>query len=266
MKPLEGKIALVTGASHPKGIGCAIATKLASLGATLVITDLEHTRDQLTAAAAEMKASGTTVAIQIVDVTSPDEVNKSISAVIEQFGRIDILVNNAGVGGGNGEFLKSTQGDFDLAYRVNVAGVAIMCKAIIPYMLKQGSGAIVNVASLCGLGAIPDIPASYTASKFAAVGLTKAIALEYAAQGIRCNAVCPGVVNTDMRDRLMEHMAEQYNITPEEAERRENETIAIGRGAEASEVADVVAYLAGSAAGYITGVAMPVGGGLAPGL
>ena len=227
---------------------------------------LEHTRDALEASAAEMKASGTTVMTQIVDVTSAEAAVQCVSDIIDSFGRLDILVNNAGVGGGEGEFLKAKKEDFDLAYQVNVGGVANLCQAAIPPMLKQGAGAIVNVASLCGVGAIPDIPASYTASKFAAIGLTKAIALEYASRGIRCNAVCPGVVNTDMRDRLMERLAEQYEITPEEAERRENETIAIGRGAEASEVADAVAYLVGPAATYLTGVALPVAGGLAPGL
>ena len=266
MKPLKDQVALVTGASHPKGIGSAIARKLASLGATLVITDLEHTRDQLNAVAGEMEAAGTTVMTQIVDVTSADAVDQCVGDVIDRFGRIDILVNNAGVGGGEGEFLKARKESFDLAYAVNVGGVVNMCQAALPQMLKQGSGAIVNVASLCGVGAIPDIPASYTASKFAAVGLTKAIALEYAASDIRCNAVCPGVVNTGMRDQLMARLAQQYDITPEEAEQRENETIAIGRGAEASEVADAVAYLVGPAATYLTGVALPVAGGLAPGL
>ena len=266
MKPLQDQVALVTGASHPKGIGSAIARKLASEGATLVITDLAHTQEQMTSVAAEMESNGTTVMTQVVDVTSPEAVGQCISEVIERFGRIDILINNAGVGGGEGEFLKARKQDFDLAYQVNVGGVANLCQAALPHMLKQGNGAIVNVASLCGVGAIPDIPASYTASKFAAVGLTKAIALEYAASGIRCNAVCPGVVNTDMRDQLMKRLAEQYDITAEEAERREDETIAIGRGAEAAEVADAVAYLVGPAATYLTGVALPVAGGMAPGL
>jgi 3-oxoacyl-[acyl-carrier protein] reductase len=266
MRPLEDQVALVTGASHPRGIGSAIARKLASQGATLVITDLAHTLEQLSAVAAELESTGSTVMTKVVDVTSPEAVGQCVGDVIDRFGRLDILVNNAGVGGGEGEFLKVRKQDFDLAYQVNVVGVANLCQAALPYMLKQGSGTIVNVASLCGLGAIPDIPVSYTASKFAAVGLTKAIALEYAASGIRCNAVCPGVVNTDMRDQLMQRLAEQYEITPDEAERREDETIAIGRGAEASEVADAVAYLAGPAATYLTGVALPVAGGMAPGL
>ncbi|MGI9295952.1 MAG: SDR family NAD(P)-dependent oxidoreductase, partial [Pseudomonadales bacterium] len=132
--------------------------------------------------------------------------------------------------------------------------------------LKQESGVIVNIASLCGLGAIVDIPASYTASKFAAVGLTKAISLAYADKGIRCNAVCPGVVNTQMRDQLLERLAEHYDVSIEEAERMENETIAMKRGAEPEEVADAVAYLAGPCAKYVTGVALPVAGGMAAGL
>ena len=228
MKPLEDKVALVTGASHPKGIGSAIARKLASLGATVVITDLEHTREQLSGVAEEMTATGATVMTQIVDVTSSEAVGQCVNDVIDRFGHLDILVNNAGVGGGEAAFLQSKNEDFELAYKVNVGGVANLCRAALPHMLEQGSGAIVNVASLCGVGAIPDIPASYTASKFATIGLTKAISLEYATRGIRCNAVCPGVVNTNMRDQLMERQAAQYQITPEEAERREDETIAIG--------------------------------------
>ena len=133
-------------------------------------------------------------------------------------------------------------------------------------MLVQNGGAIVNIASLCGLGAIEEIPAPYTASKFAAIGLTKAIALQYAEQNIRCNAVCPGVVNTQMRDQLLERMAEDHNITVVEAEQLENNSIAMKRGAEPEEVASVVAFLTSPAAQYITGVAVPVAGGLAAGL
>lgn len=266
MKPLENHVAVVTGAGHPKGIGSAIARKLALLGATIVVTDLEHTNGYLNALAAELEGNGVKVRVQVLDVTSSTAVGQCISEVINQFGRMDILVNNAGVGGGDSEFLKSKPEDFDLAYAVNVMGLVNMCQQAIPHMLKQKSGTIINIASLCGIGAIPEIPASYTASKFAAVGLTKAIALEYAPNGVRCNAVCPGVVNTDMRDKLLDRTAQQYSITTEEAEQRENITIAIGRGAEPSEIADVVAYLASPAATYLTGLAIPVAGGLAPGL
>lgn len=266
MKILEGKVAIVTGAGHPKGIGCAIARKLAADGAHVVLTDLERISQLLQLSAQNITTSQNTVTTRTLDVSSSEQASLCVASVMEEFGRLDILVNNAGVGGGSAEFLESDMTDFDLAYRVNVGGIVNLCQAAIPVMLEQESGSIVNISSLCGMGAIPDIPASYTASKFAAVGLSKAIALEYADRGLRCNAVCPGVVNTDMRTQLLDRMAEQYNISPEEAERQENETIAIGRGAEAHEIAEAVAYLVGPAASYVTGLAMPVAGGLAPGL
>ena len=108
----------------------------------------------------------------------------------------------------------------------------------------KGQGAIINIASLCGLGAIPEIPVSYTASKFAVVGLTKGIALEYAGKGIRCNAICPGAINTDMRTHLFERVAEEQNISTEEARAAEDAMIAMGRGGEPSEVARAVVFLA----------------------
>jgi NAD(P)-dependent dehydrogenase (short-subunit alcohol dehydrogenase family) len=140
------------------------------------------------------------------------------------------------------------------------------CRAVLPHMQDNRRGAIINIASLCGLGAIPEIPVSYTASKFAVIGFTKAIALEYAPFGIRVNAVCPGAINTDMRTQLFDRIAEEQGISPSEAQAAEDATIAMGRGGEAAEVARAVAFLASENATYITGTAIPVAGGMAPGL
>jgi len=140
------------------------------------------------------------------------------------------------------------------------------CRAVLPHMQDNRRGAIVNIASLCGLGAIPEIPASYTASKFAVIGFTKAIALEYAPFGIRVNAICPGAINTDMRTQLFDRIAEEQGISSSEAQAAEDATIAMGRGGEAAEVARTVAFLVSDDATYITGTAIPVAGGMAPGL
>ena len=266
MKGLSGKVVLVTGAGHPKGIGYAISSKLCALGATVVLTDIAAADAKLQAAVTALKSADGEAVGMTLDVTEPSAITTVLARINEQVGVIDVLINNAGVGGGSGEFLRMTSDHLELAYRVNVGGIVNMCQAVIPQMLKNGGGSIVNIASLCGLGAIEGIPASYTVSKFAAVGLTKAIALEFTTQGIRCNAVCPGVVNTDMRDKLLDRISSEGGITRDEAERLEDDTIAIGRGAEPSEIAEAVAYLVSDASSYVTGVALPVAGGLSAGL
>ena len=140
MATLEGKVALVTGASHPKGIGCAIAKKLAELGASVIVTDLEQTRDQLETVAAEIEATGGGAMALAVDVTSEDQAAHCVIQIMEKYGRLDILVNNAGLGGGSSQFLEMRKQDLDLAYRVNVGGIVTMCQASIPQMLEQGGG------------------------------------------------------------------------------------------------------------------------------
>lgn len=266
MQPLLNKTAIVTGAGQTKGIGRAIALKLAEQGANLVITDLPTATVGLNELKDELEALGVWGLAIAVDVTRPQQVADCMAQTLERFGSIDILVNNAGIGGGSSNFLELSANDFERAYQINLLGAVHCSQAAIPAMCEQGGGAIINTASLCGLGAIPSIPVSYTASKFALVGLTKAIALEFAENNIRCNAVCPGAINTQMRDRLFERIAEEEGISPDQARQNEDATIAIGRGAEPEEVADAVAYLAGPAASYITGVALPVAGGMAPGV
>ena len=263
---MKGKVAIVTGAGHPMGIGCAIAKKLASLGVAVVLTDITSCEASLRASREVLEAKGATAMDLIMDITRPAEVKRVVTTVVERLGGIDILVNNAGIGGGSSQLLDIKPEAFEKTLEVNLMGTFHCCQAVVPQMLKAGGGAIVNVASLCGLGAIPEIPMPYTASKFAVVGLTKALALEFADRNIRCNAVCPGAVNTFMRDQLFERIAGEQGITVEEARNLEDETIALGRGGEPEEIAATVAYLAGAGASYITGVALPVAGGMAPGL
>jgi len=244
---LNNLVAIVTGAGHPQGIGAAIAIALRDAGATVITTDISGGDMQ-------------------VDVTDRAQIESCVSDVVSAQGRIDILVNNAGVGVGSGAFLEQSEKDFALSFDVNVRGMMLFSQAVIPHMQSAGGGSIVNVASLSGLKAIPSIPPVYTASKFAAVGMTKAIAQEFGADNIRCNAVCPGSVDTQMRATAMELLARQEGISVEQAEEAENATIAMGRPADPAEVASLVSYLCSPAAAYLTGAALPVDGGMALGL
>jgi 3-oxoacyl-[acyl-carrier protein] reductase len=244
---MQGKVAIVTGAGHPQGIGAAIASRLSDDGVTVLTTDI-HGGDEH------------------VDVTDREQINACVETVIDRHGRIDILVNNAGVGVGSSQFLEQTAADFDLTFGVNVRGMMQFSQAVIPHMQKVNEGVIVNVASLCGLRNIPPTPPCYTASKFAAIGMSKAIAQEFGPDNIRCNAVCPGSVDTQMRAVAMDLIAKQEGITMVEAEDAENATISLGRPAAPAEIAAVVAFLCSPAATYLTGAAIPVDGGMNFGL
>jgi 3-oxoacyl-[acyl-carrier protein] reductase len=258
MKLLENKIAIVTGAAHPKGIGRAIAVEFVRQGAKVVISDLENTTgfdsvDEI--------GKGC-----VCDVTKRSEVDELIESVLNTHGRVDILINNAGVGVGSYDFLELDENDWRLSLNVNLLGVASMCQAVIPSMQKNGGGAIINIASLAGLGAIDGIPACYAASKFAVIGLTKQIATQFAKDNIRCNALCPGSVVTQMHEQTLALLAEEHGCSLEEAQSMEDANIPLGRSAAPQEIAEVAVFLASGMAGYVTGTAIPVAGGMSPGI
>jgi NAD(P)-dependent dehydrogenase (short-subunit alcohol dehydrogenase family) len=230
---LADRVALVTGAAHPEGIGRAICAALAEAGATVVGVDL---------AGAEGLAE---IGGLACDVTDMDQVNTLVDKVLTNHGAIDVLVNNAGVGVGSADFLQITDEDWDLSLAVNLKGVANLCRAVIPNMLGRG-GSIINVASLAGTGAMQSIPACYTASKFAAVGLTKVV--------------------TQMHQQSLALLAETNGISIEEAQALEDSHIPLGRSAQPREVGQAAVFLASDMGSYVTGVALPVAGGMAPGL
>lgn len=257
----SGKVALITGAAHPKGMGYATAKRLLSGGATVIITDLDG--DALKVAEDSL---GDNAHAMKLDVTDASAIETTIFHIIGRFSKIDILFNNAGVGVGSVTFTDTVQKDWDLSLAVNVKGVADLCQTVLPHMTKAGSGCIINNTSLCGIGALPGIPATYTTSKFAAVGLTKALALEFGSQGIRINAICPGSIKTQMYDGAIGGLAEAEGISFEDAEKLETESIAMKRAGEPEEVAELVAFLASDKASYINGAAIPASGGMIPGL
>ncbi len=278
MRPLEGRVAIVTGAGRPKGIGRATALRLAAQGANVVVTDLcrKYEGDlafyavgddfaRLEQVVGEISACGARGLACKVDVTQRNEIAACVDDTIGRFGRIDILFNNAGTAVGVGPFLAMTQQQWDLSLSVNVTGMFHFCQLVIPKMIETGGGVIVNTSSTAGLGA-GELMCGYHTSKFAVVGFTKAIAAEFGQFGIRCNAICPGMVDTDLGDSEYEFISQMEGVTVEEARRRAAEKIALRRQCGPEEVADVVAYLCSPAAGYLTGVALPIAGGMAVGI
>lgn len=265
-RKLEGRVALVTGASHPRGIGAAVAASLGEAGAKVVVSDLEKSRSSLDDVVSTLGATGLEVAAIAADVTSVESVQALANAAASRFGRLDILVNNAGIGIGSGQFLENDDAVWQETLDVNLLGAARVTRECLPYLLERESSSIVNVSSLCGLRHIAGIPAPYTASKFAVVGFTKAIALEFGPQGLRCNAVCPGSVDTQMRATILEMSSSAEGVSLDDADAEERATISLGRPAEPSEIASVVAFLASPDASYLNGTAVPVDGGMWVGL
>ena len=263
---LNGKTAIVTGAGHPQGIGAAIAREFSAQGARVAITDLGREQENIQKLVSEIQNKGGEALAMSVDVTKGDQILDCVQRVVSRYGGIDILANNAGVGVGSSKFLEQTVENFQLTFGVNVLGLSCFAQAVIPSMKERGGGAIINTASLSGLRHIPAIPPWYTASKFAVIGITKAIAQEFGPDNIRCNAVCPGSIDTQMRSTAMTLMTEEFGITMEEAELEENATISLGRPAQPGEVASVVSFLAGPQGRYISGAAIPVDGGMIIGL
>jgi 3-oxoacyl-[acyl-carrier protein] reductase len=263
---MKDHVAIVTGAGHPVGIGAATARRFAADGFRVVVSDLPETGDHLDSLVAEIEAANGVARATFVNVTKPEQIQACVDEILKTYGQLDVLFNNAGVGIGSPEYLQTPREAWNLSFAVNVMGTAEFCRAVLPAMKSGGGGVIINNASLAGLGSIVGMPACYTASKHAVVGLTKAIAQEFGEDKIRCVAVCPGSIKTQVYDTVLEGHMELNSCSRDEAEAIEASSIVLGYSAEPSEVADVVAFLASPAASYITGVALPVAGGMSQGL
>lgn len=266
MKQLEGKVAIVTGATKKKGLGKAVAVELASQGATVVLTGRKSSETGMLENVKDIKAMGVEAMGVLVDVSDAQQVSDAIDEVVAKFGRIDILVNSAGIGAGSAILEENTDRDWDANYAVNVKGTMAMCAGVLAQMEKNGGGAIVNVASTAGIAASPGMPYAYVATKHALVGASKVMALEYASKGIRVNVIAPGAIATDMLLQAYEAIAGAEGISIEEAAKAENASIPMGRPAEPSEIASAAVFLASPAASYVTGITLPVAGGMAPGI
>ena len=246
---LNDKIALVTGAGS--GIGRATSLVLAREGATIVVSDVNADGGEETVSA--IKYMGGDGMFVHADVSQAADVEALVGAVVNAYGRLDIAYNNAGIEGFTGGRLHEYPEDtWDRLIDINVKGVWLCLKYEIPQMLKQGGGAIVNTASAAGLVGSRQMSA-YVASKHAVVGLTKSAALEYAKDGIRVNAVCPGIIDTPMMDRLVEGRDPEYAASIPVRQ-------PIGRKGTPGEIAEAVAWLCSDAASLVTGLAMSVDG------
>lgn len=243
---LKGKTALVTGSA--RGIGKAIALKLASLGANIVINDIPSSEDAAKTAG-EIRTLGVGAAVALGDVRNIDDVKNMVDTAVSEFGTIDILVNNAGVTRDN-LMLRMSEEDWNLVLDINLKGAFNCIKTAVRPMMKQKSGSIINIASVVGeMGNAGQ--ANYSASKAGLIGLTKTTAKEFAKKGIRANAVAPGFISSAMTDKLPEDIKAKYF-----------ESIPLGMFGSTEDVADAVAFLASDMSSYITGQVINVDGGL----
>jgi NAD(P)-dependent dehydrogenase (short-subunit alcohol dehydrogenase family) len=248
MNGIDGKVALVTGAGS--GIGRATALRFAEAGARVAVADLDTEGGEETVRTIE--EAGGEAAFYRVDVSDEEEVASLVAAVVDEFGGLDLAHNNAGIEGTIAPLTEQTAEDWERVLRVNLTGVFNCLKHELPAMAEGGGGAVVNTASVAGLVGAADL-SPYYASKHGVVGLTKSAAVEAAEDGIRVNAVCPGVVDTPMVERFTggDEEAMTQTVAPQ----------AIKRPARPEEIADAVVWLCSDDASFVTGVPMPVDGG-----
>ena len=247
-KPFAGKVALVTGGAA--GIGQATAEAFAAQGAKVVVSDINQADGQRVVDG--IRAAGGEAVFVPCNVASAEETKALMDAVISHYGRLDCAFNNAGIEIEQDKLADGDEAVFDRIMDVNVKGVWQCMRYEIPLMLAAGGGSIVNTASVAALGAAPKM-SIYSASKHAVLGLTRSAAVEYAKKGVRINAVCPAVIDTDMFRRAAA-------IDPRKADFAAA-MHPVGRIGKAEEIAAAVLYLCSEGAGFTTGIALPVDGG-----
>jgi meso-butanediol dehydrogenase / (S,S)-butanediol dehydrogenase / diacetyl reductase len=248
---LDGKVALITGAG--RGIGKAIAARFVDDGAKVVINDIE---ESLINSVAKNLKSGMALACS-GDVTRFEDVQKMVELTVAFGGKIDILVNNAGIDPG-GNIVDLAIDDWKKVLNVNLTGPFLCMKAAIPYMIQQGGGSIVNIASLAGVRCLPNMPA-YCASKGGLIQLTLQAALEYGPKKIRSNVVAPGATRTEM---LIEALAAVSKKIGKDALEVLAETIPLRRIAEPNEIAGTCSFLASNDSAFISGAVLLADGGV----
>ncbi|HNW76613.1 MAG TPA: 3-oxoacyl-[acyl-carrier-protein] reductase [Bacteroidales bacterium] len=246
MKLLEGKTALITGAN--RGIGRAIALKFASEGAHVAFSDIVYNENS-TSLENEAKAMGVNCKGYVADASSLTASEELVNNVLTDFQKIDILVNNAGITRDN-LLMRITEADWDLVIKVNLKSVFNMTKAVQRIMIKQRSGVILNMSSVVGQDGNAG-QANYSASKAGIIGFTKSIAKELGSRNIRCNAIAPGFIETEMTAKL-----------PEEHRKGWIDKIPLRRGGTADDVANVTLFLASDLASYMSGQVLSVCGGM----
>ena len=246
MKLLEGKTALITGGS--RGIGRAIALKFAYEGADIAFSDLFRD-ENMEKLENELKELGVNAKGFTSDAGSFESCDELIKNVLADFGRVDVLVNNAGIAKDN-LLLRMTESDWDAVINVNLKSIFNMTKAVQRTMLKQRSGSIINMSSVVGVNGNAG-QSNYSASKAGLIGFTKSIAQELGSRNIRCNAIAPGYIETEMTKKLPDDVREQWV-----------NTIPLKRAGQPEDVADVSLFLASDLSSYVSGQVIKVCGGM----
>lgn len=246
MKLLEGKIALITGAS--RGIGRGIAKAFAAQGAAVAFTYLSSV-EKGQALEAELAGEGIRAKGYRSDASDFDQAQALVDEVIKDFGRIDILVNNAGITR-DGLLMRMSKDQWDAVIRANLDSVFNLTKGVQRYMLKQRSGSIINMSSVVGIKGNAG-QANYAASKAGIIGFTKSVALELGSRGIRCNAIAPGFIATEMTESLDPKVLEGWL-----------ESIPLKRAGTVEDIANACLYLGSDLSSYVTGQVLSVNGGM----
>ncbi|SIT93686.1 3-oxoacyl-[acyl-carrier-protein] reductase [Pontibacter indicus] len=246
MKALEGKVALVTGAS--KGIGRAIAEKLVVMGAQVAFTYLSSV-EKGQALEQELTANGGKAKGFRSDASDMAQAEKLIEDVVAEFGKIDILVNNAGITR-DGLLMRMTEEQWDAVINTNLKSVFALTKGATKHMMRAKSGSIINITSVVGIKGNAG-QANYSASKAGIIGFTKSVALELGSRNIRCNAVAPGFIETEMTGELDQKVVDEWR-----------KAIPLKRGGTPEDVANAVAFLASDQSAYISGQVLQVDGGM----
>jgi len=278
MYDLNGKVAIVTGAGGKNGIGRAIATRLASEGADVIVTDISQSveairevdmRDGwegLPSVVKEIEAMGRQSIGLFSDVSDSAQVDGMLRSVLDHFGKVDILVNNAGSRPGKDRVpvIELEEEAFDEVMRVNVRGTYLCSRALARHMVERGSGGkIISISSGAGKKGIARY-AAYCASKFAIVGFTQALAQELASDMINVNAICPGLVDTERVDFIASALAPEGESSEEHRAmmiRERNMRVPMGRVAVGEDIANMAAFLASNQSDYVTGLSISVSGG-----
>ncbi|AIY86645.1 MULTISPECIES: 3-oxoacyl-[acyl-carrier-protein] reductase [unclassified Thermotoga] len=242
---LEGKVCLITGAGS--GIGKATTLLFAQEGATVIAGDIS--KENLDSLVKEAEGLPGKVDPYVLNVTDRDQIKEVVEKVVQKYGRIDVLVNNAGITK-DALLVRMKEEDWDAVINVNLKGVFNVTQMVVPYMIKQRNGSIVNVSSVVGIYGNPG-QTNYAASKAGVIGMTKTWAKELAGRNIRVNAVAPGFIETPMTEKL-----------PEKAREAALSRIPLGRFGKPEEVAQVILFLASDESSYVTGQVIGIDGGL----